>query len=129
MVLGLRKTAPTVEAAEEPQVTPTNTAQENKALDGAGVAQSSGINIADDEIVEESVDQLKKFQRVHKWDLNLPLDKLFAVDAALDSEDIEKKVVVEHTLLEENSPYPEVAAAVRNYDEYVLFAAQLRYPY
>lgn len=117
MVLGFRKKAPTVEAVEEPQVTPTNTAQDSKALDGAGVAQASGINIADDEIVEESVDQLQKFQRVHKWDLNLPLDKLFAVDAALDSEDIEKKVVVEHTLLEENSPYPEVAAAVRNYDE------------
>jgi hypothetical protein len=31
--------------------------------------------------------------------------------------DLEKKVAVETTLLEENSPYPEVRAAVRNYDE------------
>jgi hypothetical protein len=50
----------------------------------------------------------------------LPIEKLDAVDNAVGSEDIEKKVGVEHALLEENSPYPEVVAAVRNYDEYVL---------
>lgn len=118
MVLGFRKKATDGTAIEavEPETT-TNTAVDDKALDSTGVAHTSGVNIDNDEIVEESVDQLKKFQKVHQWDLNLPLEKLFAVDAALDSEDIEKKVHVEHGLLEENSPYPEVAAAVRNYDE------------
>jgi hypothetical protein len=39
------------------------------------------------------------------------------VSEALQADDLEKKVAVEVTLLEEDSPYPEVRAAVRNYDE------------
>ena len=47
----------------------------------------------------------------------MPLNELDTVNAALDSGDVEKEVAVEHALLEEDSPYPEVRAAVRNYDE------------
>jgi OPT family oligopeptide transporter len=47
----------------------------------------------------------------------LPQHELDTVNAALDSGDVEKEVAVEHALLEEDSPYPEVRAAVRNYDE------------
>lgn len=121
MVLGLRKKSEgqPIEAVQ-PETTASPSAADSKAVDAAGLAQSSSINIDNDEIVEDSVEQLKKFQKLHQWDLNLPLDKLYAVDAALDSNDVEKKVHVEQNLLAENSPYPEVAAAVRNYDEYVI---------
>jgi hypothetical protein len=47
----------------------------------------------------------------------LPQSQLDTVTAVLESGDIEKEVAVEHALLEENSPYPEVQSAVRNYDE------------
>jgi hypothetical protein len=49
--------------------------------------------------------------------LNLPQDEFDAVNAVIDSGDVEKEVAVQQALLEENSPYPEVRAAVRNYDE------------
>ena len=49
--------------------------------------------------------------------MHLPQEELDSVNNAIDSEDLEKKVAVEQALLEENSPYPEVRAAVRNYDE------------
>jgi hypothetical protein len=117
MVLGLRKrqAEPIADPVEAAHGSPA-VVDDEKRVD-TGVAQSSGINLDDDAIVEDSVDQLKKFQKLHQWDLNLPMHKLNAVDAALDSEDVEKKVNVEHSLLEENSPYPEVVSAVRNYDE------------
>lgn len=114
MVLGFRKKGEsTVEAVRSL----SNSENESQRVDSTGLGQTSGIDIADDAIVEDSLDQLKKFQKAHKWDLNLPIEKLNAVDHALNSEDLEKKVNVEQSLLEENSPYPEVASAVRNYDE------------
>lgn len=61
--------------------------------------------------------ELKTFQIEHKWDPNLPAADRLAVDEALVVDDIEKKAAVEVHLLEEDSPYPEVRAAVRNYDE------------
>jgi hypothetical protein len=117
MVLGFRKKPTGEEVVEPVEAQATPAAEEGKEVDTTGVAQTSGIDIVDEEIVEESLDQLRKFQKLHQWDLNLPISKLNAVDTALESDDLEKKVHVEHTLLEENSPYPEVAAAVRNYDE------------
>jgi hypothetical protein len=39
------------------------------------------------------------------------------VSEALRGDDLEKKVAVEVNMLEEDSPYPEVRAAVRNYDD------------
>ncbi|CAG8975038.1 hypothetical protein HYALB_00011701 [Hymenoscyphus albidus] len=61
--------------------------------------------------------ELKNFQAEHKWDPNLPEEERVAIDQALEGGDIEKKAAVEVHLLEEDSPYPEVRAAVRNYDE------------
>lgn len=67
--------------------------------------------------VDSGVDQLKKFKAAHQWDYNLDADEIQAVNNIADSEDVEKKVNFEHALLEEDSPYFEVRAAVRNYDE------------
>lgn len=49
--------------------------------------------------------------------MHLPQEDLDKVNISLESGDVEKEVAVEQALLEDNSPYPEVRAAVRNYDE------------
>ncbi|KAI0018081.1 small oligopeptide transporter [Xylariomycetidae sp. FL0641] len=69
--------------------------------------ESSGI---------EALNTLKHFEQQHKFDPNLPIDELNDVDAVLETGDAEKGVRVEAALIEDNSPYPEVRAAVRNYD-------------
>lgn len=55
---------------------------------------------------------LKKFRKLHTFDPFLDIDKLEAVDNVLATGDIEKEADVEDQLLSEDSPYPEVRAAV-----------------
>ncbi|KAF4583015.1 small oligopeptide transporter, OPT family [Ophiocordyceps camponoti-floridani] len=65
------------------------------------------------------VDHLKhlhEFEKAHKLDPNLPIDDLNDVDAAIAMGNAEKGIEIEHALMEDNSPYPEVRAVVRNYD-------------
>ncbi|KAH6658562.1 Tetrapeptide transporter, OPT1/isp4 [Truncatella angustata] len=65
---------------------------------------------------------LKRVKEQHKWDPFMDYDKIDAVDAALASGDAEKGAAVEVTLLQEDSPYMEVRAAVAptdNPDDYV----------
>ncbi|KAI1079611.1 small oligopeptide transporter [Whalleya microplaca] len=64
----------------------------------------------------KALDTLKAFEQQHILDPNLPVEELNDVGAALASGNVEKGLQVEATLLEDNSPYPEVRAAVRNYD-------------
>ncbi|KAI4866298.1 small oligopeptide transporter [Hypoxylon rubiginosum] len=64
----------------------------------------------------EALDTLKHFEEQHKLDPNLPIEELRNVDTVLATGNVEKGVQIETTLIEENSPYPEVSAAVRNYD-------------
>lgn len=57
------------------------------------------------------VDHLKHlaaFEKAHKLDPNLPLNDLNDVDAALATGNAEKGIEIEHALMEDNSPYPEV---------------------
>jgi hypothetical protein len=66
-----------------------------------------------------SVDKLQHlatFEKAHKLDPNMPLDELNDVDAAIATGNAEKGIEIEHALMEDNSPYPEVRAVVRNYD-------------
>lgn len=58
--------------------------------------------------------------------MNLPQDEYDTVNAVIASGDVEKEVAVEQALLEENSPYPEVRASVRPYDEPDLPANTIR---
>src|SRR4051812_19469507 len=51
---------------------------------------------------------LKQFDKAHKLDPNLPIDELNEVDAALATGNAEKGIEIEHALMEDNSPYPEV---------------------
>ncbi|KAI1263905.1 OPT family small oligopeptide transporter [Xylariaceae sp. FL1019] len=64
----------------------------------------------------EALTVLKEFEHQHHLDPNLPMEEVKAVDAALATGNAEKAADIEVSLLEDNSPYPEVRAAVRNYD-------------
>ncbi|KAL9070772.1 MAG: hypothetical protein Q9157_005697 [Trypethelium eluteriae] len=64
----------------------------------------------------EAEKDLKKFKKLHQWDFNLESSKRDAIENAVKSHDVEAEVQIDQEL-EENSPYPEVASAVRNVDE------------
>jgi hypothetical protein len=51
---------------------------------------------------------LQQFEKAHKLDPNLPIDDLNDVDAAIATGNAEKGIEIEHALMEDNSPYPEV---------------------
>jgi OPT family small oligopeptide transporter len=59
---------------------------------------------------------LKEFERMHHLDPNLPLEELNHIDDALNGENGVKGLELEQILVEDNSPYPEVRASVRNVD-------------
>jgi len=111
MVFGMRKRG-AEPAVTEPAGSP-NPAQD--AIEAAA-GQSRGVD-ADGFNVEAGVDQLRKFKAAHQWDYNLDVDQIEGMNNAVDSGDVEKEANFEHILLEEDSPYFEVRAAVRNYDE------------
>ncbi len=61
----------------------------------------------------EAQKKLKNFQRQHRWDPNLPVDTLKDLDEATHAHDLQHDLKLVGAF-EENSPYPEVRAAVRN---------------
>jgi OPT family small oligopeptide transporter len=64
-----------------------------------------------------AVDMQDGLAKTHKYDdPNLPEDTLNDIENVVRIADVEREIVLEK-LLEDQSPYPEVAAAVRNYDE------------
>lgn len=63
------------------------------------IAAASGI---------DHLEQLQQFEKAHKLDPNLPLDDLTDIDAAIATGNAEKGIEIEHALIEDNSPYPEV---------------------
>ncbi|PSR77259.1 OPT oligopeptide transporter protein-domain-containing protein, partial [Coniella lustricola] len=62
------------------------------------------------------VASLRQFEKMHHLDPNMPLDELEQIDAAIRQGNAEKGVEIEHLIVEDNSPYPEVRSTVRNYD-------------
>jgi hypothetical protein len=71
---------------------------------------------AEDELpagtASEAAQDLRAFRRQHKWDPFLDNEKLDTIDDALNSDNAEKQAVVDETLIQEDSPYPEVRASV-----------------
>lgn len=55
------------------------------------------------------VASLKKFEKMHRLDPNMPMDELEQIDAAIRQGNAEKGVEIEHLIVEDNSPYPEVS--------------------
>ena len=56
----------------------------------------------------DHLQHLQQFEKSHKLDPNLPIDDLNDVDAAIATGNAEKGIEIEHALMEDNSPYPEV---------------------
>lgn len=81
--------------------------EEITPIPGPLEAEASGI---------DKLQHLAQFEKMHKLDPNMPLDELSDVDAAIATGNAEKGLEIEHALMEDNSPYPEVRAVVRNYD-------------
>lgn len=80
--------------------------------DAGAEATATGLDGA-----EGRIEQLGKFRRQHQWDPFLDVDKLDTVDNALRSGDAEKSAAIEESLIEEDSPYPEVRSSVRPIDD------------
>lgn len=55
---------------------------------------------------------LRRVKEQHKWDPFMDYDKIDAVDAAIASGDVEKEAAVEHSILQDDSPYMEVRSSV-----------------
>jgi len=68
-------------------------------------AEASGV---------EALNMLAQFEKAHKLDPNLPIDELNEVDTALATGNAEKGLEIEHALMEDNSPYPEVSLDERD---------------
>lgn len=77
---------------------------------------SSSVSGDSDMGAMDALNALKHFEMMHHLDPNLPLEELCEVDAALSGANAEKGVEIEQILIEDNSPYPEVRASVRNFD-------------
>ncbi|KAG6012573.1 hypothetical protein E4U54_007449 [Claviceps lovelessii] len=56
--------------------------------------------------------ELRRFRRQHQWDPFLDVDKLENIDDALASGNAEKEVAIDDSLIQEDSPYPEVRSSV-----------------
>lgn len=90
----------------------------------ASTATGFAIEIGGDEAHPAA--GLRKFKRIHKWDPFLDIEKLDDVDHALATGDIEKEAAIEGALLVEDSPYPEVRAAVHSTDDSDLPVSTIR---
>ncbi|KAG6026942.1 hypothetical protein E4U40_001815 [Claviceps sp. LM458 group G5] len=56
--------------------------------------------------------ELRRFRRQHKWDPFLDVEKLDNIDDALASGNTEKEIAIDESLIQEDSPYPEVRSSV-----------------
>ena len=73
---------------------------------------ASGVQVnAETEL--EANRKIGELERLHQWDPNLPQDILQDLDEANHTGDLRKELNLVHEF-EDNSPYPEVRAAVRN---------------
>ncbi|KAH6896503.1 OPT family small oligopeptide transporter [Thelonectria olida] len=86
---------------------------------GQGTAPESDAVTTGIEVGESATPQadLAQFRKSHKWDPFLDIQKLDDVDNALQTGDLEKEAAVQETLIEEDSPYPEVRASVSPTDD------------
>lgn len=73
-------------------------------------ATATGAEVGE---VGDATAELRNFKKQHKWDPFLDNEKLDTIDSALDSGNLEKQAAVDESLIQENSPYPEVRASVR----------------
>jgi len=75
-------------------------------------AVTTGTEIKPETELEANL-QLKKLEKKHRWDPNLPQELVDGIDDATAHHDLGQELKLVDQLVE-NSPYPEVRAAVRN---------------
>jgi hypothetical protein len=78
------------------------TAETRSATTGADVLPNA----------EGTEQELRRFRRQHQWDPFLDIDKLDNIDDALASGNAEKEAAIDESLIQEDSPYPEVRNSV-----------------
>ena len=81
-----------------------------------GVA--SGVQVTAEAELEANR-KIEGLERQHQWDPNLPQDTLEDLDEANHTNDLRRELNLVHEF-EDNSPYPEVRAAVRNVGDTVV---------
>ncbi|QKX63788.1 uncharacterized protein TRUGW13939_10959 [Talaromyces rugulosus] len=86
---------------------------QEKVAEPTVAAKATGADIGD---AEEAIKHVKNLKAQHQWDPNLSDDIYDEIDEALQTNDGTAQVGIAAELLE-NSPYPEVRAAVPNVDE------------
>ncbi|KAL2868059.1 small oligopeptide transporter, OPT family [Aspergillus lucknowensis] len=74
------------------------------------------VSVANEAGAQDTVEQLKQLKKHHHWDPNLPDEVVDEIDDALHTTSSGTRQEIAHELLD-NSPYPEVRAAVPNRDE------------
>lgn len=111
-----RKEKQAPEAAPGSDATTATCTGIEKADAGLG---ANGVNAAKYE------HDLSSFADMHSWDPNLDPKKLHAISDALEDRDVQAEAELEREL-EDNSPYPEVRAAVQNWDQDELPANTIR---
>lgn len=98
--------------ANDPALTPQGSPSNSGDSIEKDKAIASGHQVPE-ETALEAQKKLNDLQRKHRWDPNLPADTLEDLDEAAHTHDFKQDVNLVGAF-EDNSPYPEVRAAVRN---------------
>lgn len=98
--------------ALSPTATSPDSLSNSEKSTGNEKASATGRQIPE-AVTLEAQKKLKDLERKHRWDPNLPSDTLEELDEATHAHDFQHDINLVGAF-EENSPYPEVRAAVRN---------------
>ena len=90
---------------------PTRTSDSNSGDAEFEKKNEAGVSQLETEL--EANRALKELERKHRWDPNLPSGTLEDIDEARHAHDMQNEINLVDAMTE-NSPYPEVRAAVRN---------------
>lgn len=92
------------------------TSSDSNSNSGDSTEKNGGVSTAHqitEETALEAQTKVKALERKHRWDPNLPADTLEDLDETAHTHNLQHEVSLVGAF-EENSPYPEVRAAVRN---------------
>lgn len=89
----------------------TSTSNSNDSIE-KDAAVTTSVEVKPETELEANI-QLKKLEKKHRWDPNLPRELIDGIDDATAHHDVNQELKLVDQLVE-NSPYPEVRAAVRN---------------
>lgn len=76
-------------------------------------AIATGVDLANGDTELEANRRVKDLEKKHRWDPNLPSDTLADLDEARHTHNLQGELSLVDAFAE-NSPYPQVRAAVRN---------------